>query len=143
MTFTPPPDSTPIADVYAVIRDLVADTGWIAGPAGLVTSASGWNVTSVIVRRFFGVFVGINVIVERTGGTITVPADGNVSNQLLATVTDPDWLPAQYQPLVAASDGRVVSGYIGTTGNLTLSALGGTGNIGTGFPVQLSGIYAL
>lgn len=95
------------------------------------TAASGWSINTQYARRQ-GNLLTFAVYAERTGGTITVPSTGNITNSQVATGSAAvrgsiTWAQGVANTLNA---GRVAAGgYVASTGVLTLGAVGGSGDI--------------
>lgn len=115
------------------------DSGWVTS---FLSSASGWSVTGGGTSRIrqVGPWVFIRIDVTRTGGTITVPASGDITNQTIATL-NPEWRPDWPQPLTSAESGRVASFMVNSAGSVRLHAVGGSTNINNGNVMSLRGFY--
>lgn len=114
------------------------------GPAstnGVFTPASGWNLdggsqTMVLGHETADVYVSF----YREGGTITVPADGNIKNVVVGTLSVP---PKIYRTATSGANGRIAHFGIGTSGQVSLTAVSPGSSIvaGDGLSFGLSFIY--
>jgi hypothetical protein len=94
--------------------------------------------------RRVGAIGWLKVIVERTGGTITVDAAyDNVANQSVATAPVDFQGPVNFSfPMHSGATSRPATGsYIPFTGVITLAGVGGTANIVNGDQVELGGVF--
>lgn len=109
--------------------------------AGLVAS-SGWSIITQEVRSKAGV-VFFRARFSRSGGAITVPSDGNIANQLVATFAA-GWVPASGMRYAATSaeTGPLATGWADNTG-LYLAAVQGGSSILTSSEFSLLGTYPL
>lgn len=122
-------------------QNIIPDTGWFS--SGVASPATGWTLSLYRLRKF-GDVCNAFFDVTRTGGTITVPSTtGNITNQVVATITD-----ARFQPLypdtaviTSGHTGRGAFGYINTSGQVRLTAVAGTKNIENGERFTLSGVF--
>lgn len=111
------------------------DTGWVSG-----VGAGGFGDGYVECRRI-GNTAEIVISIHRNGGTITVPSNGNLGNQHIATV------PAGIEPkrwaksLSSIGAGQMFTGYVDTDGKVYLAATTNNSNINTGDNVSLGGFY--
>jgi hypothetical protein len=112
------------------------DSGYIATA---ITAASGWSVQAQGLRRV-GNLALVHLSVTRTGSAVTVPADGNVANEQVATLPVGFRPVNTYQPLSSSSTGRVTSGAANTDGTVTLAATTPGSNIETGDTISLDGV---
>jgi hypothetical protein len=123
----------------------------VAGVASTVTTSpavvvdgSGWSCTS-IYAAVKGGLLQFNAAFERTGATITVPANGDIANVTLGTfpVSLRGGLAARL-PVTAGGAGRVASGdYLPTTGELRMTAVSAGSDIATGNSLSLGGLVLL
>jgi hypothetical protein len=135
----------PMANFPAVSQDLANKVEAAMSPSPLVsdafTSSAGWDiaaqylykVTQLVIFTFNG---------TRTGGPITVPASGDITNSQIAEL-DPVRFRVAWGMVSTSSFGRVMSYVLSGTGALSLSAVAGTGDIATGSPYSISGIGIL
>ena len=114
------------------------DTGRVDG---LITVAPGWSLQSSHLRRV-GNIVFVRVSVVRTGGTITVPADGDIPNTTIASVPA-QWTPVLLSSIGPANDGRLAGGTINTAGNIVLTSVSAGAHIVNGDAISLGGSYVL
>lgn len=134
----------PIFDAMRQSLRAIVDTLYIPGQTvadqTLITPATGWAVSDFEIRKVSGPLHYIRLDANRTGGAITVPADGNVApNIALGT------LAAEYRPIANAAmhtvfTGPVAVGWLNTSGVFTLSALAPGSVINAGFRVELGGL---
>lgn len=88
------------------------------------TAGTGWMLSSVQgYRRGWLAFVYIRV--TRSGSTISVPVDGNISNQNILTIDDPNFIPIRDRSTVSTADttGGVSSYAIDASGTVQLTAV--------------------
>lgn len=125
--------------VASAINDTVA-------ASGTAVNGTGWTVDSFSAYTVLGgKLLVLGVTFTRSGANITVPANGDVGNSLVAT------MPAScggtsviHQALGTATIGRIVAvTYRPSDRALWLNAVSGTGDIATGNQFQVSGLVAL
>lgn len=133
-------------------QGVVTITGRFADPYSsgkvnnFLSSAAGWQVqgsgVSFASRR--GEWAFMNVIVERTGAGIDLPANGSgdISNETIATL-DSEWVPTNAQPLSPAHNGPATVITVGSGGALVLSNISGSGTFATGDQLGGRGWYNL
>lgn len=122
------------------LENLAAIT--VAGSPFVV--ASGWSITAQTGRKRSGI-ASVSLTIQRTGAAITVPADGNIVNQKIATLAA-GWAAGQGPAYVLSTShtGLMVAGYIdGGTGEVFLSAASAGVGMPTGFTVAMTGMYLL
>jgi len=113
--------------------------------AGWTSPASGWAFVGGGVTWYRSVGNGLmHMYVEmtRTGAALTVPANGDIGNVLLATAPA-TILPMDSVPLHSGSGGRVATGFLGADGGLVLGAVAPGSNIAMGETISLGGAYRL
>lgn len=104
-------------------------------------NASGWKINNQYVQKF-GPFVIIYLIVERTGAGISVPASGNIPNEVVASAKVGYRCAITQMPLSSGGTGPMAAYYIGSGGDLTMTALPpGSGNIAKGDTFSVGGFY--
>lgn len=102
---------------------------------------SGWNIVLENVVRH-GQFVQFYFVLERTGGTITVPANGNITN--VAVLRFPvGFRPAYSVGAGSGGVGRVASYVITDDGWMRLSAVAGTGDVTNGDSLSAGGFFVV
>lgn len=94
----------------------IIDSGVINTVADIVVAASGWVITSANVRRI-NKTINFQFNFDRTGGTITVPSSGNLSNTLIGTMVE-EWRPGVTYSQIGLCSGR--------TGPAAVFSMGGT-----------------
>lgn len=130
----------PVAVRVATVDAEVEDTGWIG--SGVFAAATGWQVDGYGIRRI-GKHVQLRYInFSRTGADVTVGANGDITNQIIATFTNPAFQPAQSHGLHAAPTGRVAGGSVASNG-VTLAALSPGSNILTTNILSLAGSWLI
>lgn len=115
------------------------DSGWVTN---FIRAQSGWKVrtdTTNNIRRI-GDWVNINCTFTRTGGTISVPATGDITNVTVA-ILNVAWRPAYWQAVHSGESGRLAAFSLGSNGHVRLNAVGGTANIGTNSNFSIRGWY--
>ena len=126
-------------DLLAKINKAVPlsdDTGWLTNQ---LTAASGWSINFQQIRRV-GRTVSVYLSVTRTGAAIPVEAQGNVTNQVVATISA-SFAPLRYnQVLVSGGAGRVATGFISDVG-IRLAAVSSGADITQGESLSLGGSY--
>lgn len=93
------------------------------GVAGF-TAATGWSL-STIRWKAAASWVYVSTIFTRTGGTITVPADGNIGDVVVGTMDTvlTDYLPLTTTGLYSGPGGRLASGLVISSGETRLTAV--------------------
>ena len=127
--------------IDAEIGNLQGDTGWIDNTTGIFSLDPGWTLTTFRARKV-GLTMAFYLFVRKAGTSITVPAAGDISNNLVGTFL-PGWRPSGEQAIGAGGSGRTASGSVLVNGEMFLGAVGGTGNIGIGDPISLGGTILL
>lgn len=124
--------------------------GWKPQPAygsyttsGVFQPATGWDYSSGGNQNFQLIgdwLVWCYVHITRTGGTITVPTDGNLSNLVIGAVTGA-WRPLNTTPLGSGQSGRL--GGVNALTDLTFSLVSvAPGNsIVNGDGISFGGLY--
>lgn len=111
---------------------------------GFFTFSSGWAASSGgnsgvnYITLAGAVIVQIYVSFFRTGGAITVPSNGNISNVTVGTVSVK---PQSIIALPSGSAGRLAHWTIDSDGSVQLVAVAPGTNIATGDGFSLSGLY--
>lgn len=85
------------------------------------TPASGWTVTYSEIRKL-GRLVQYNVRAT-TATAISVPANGNITNSLICTITDPNLRPVNYTALASGSTGAMASLYVNADGTVNVGSV--------------------
>lgn len=107
--------------------------------SGIMSAASGWSVEWQNGQRL-GQVATVVVRVTRTGGTITVPSNGNLSNTLIGTLTSV-WQPFYQGPMSSTSTGLMVVGYSQSDGGVYLAATLANRDIVRGQSITLGGTW--
>lgn len=110
-------------------------------PHGLV-AATGWSVVFAVLANAGNGMATVEATVQRTGTALTVPVNGDIGNQDLATVPD-GWHAHVSAPLSSIATGRVTNGWISNAGVLRLGSLSPGTNIATGDQLNVAGVYTL
>lgn len=120
-------------------------------PPGIV-EGSGWELvgygTGGDSQRFAYAAAGkivllqMSLFFERTGGTINVPLNGDITDQLICTLpTELQGNVGAWQSLATGITGRVVCGaYLPTSGDVYMTAVAGAANITNGDQFSLGGL---
>lgn len=111
---------------------------WITDPVGVLSPASGWSFNTFRIRKSFD-SIFLYVSFDRTGGTISVGATGDIVNTPVGTLVAA-WRPSAEMVLSSGNAGRVASGFVGSDGVVTLAAVGGSGDISQGATLSLGGV---
>lgn len=102
------------------------------------TVEDGWSVQQFQARKV-GRQVMCNTVFTRTGDPISVPADGNIPNMPVLTITEPSLRPILGCGLGAFSTGPAAVGYQSGSGIMSLTTIVPGATIGTGTQLSLSG----
>lgn len=116
------------------------DSGLIT--TGVATALTNWTITSQQFRKV-GQFISLYLAVTYTGSTITVPANGNITNQNIAQLAS-GWLPAtgtNALALPSSSTGRVAHFVLTNAGLVSIAAVAPGANLASGEDWTLTGIY--
>lgn len=115
------------------------DSGWITD---FVRAQAGWktNTTASSRARRIGDWVNINWTFTRTGGAISVPASGDITNVTVGLLNIA-WRPAFWQAVHSGESGRLAAFSLSPNGHIRLNAVGGTANIGTNSNFSIRGWY--
>lgn len=110
----------------------------------LVVAQTGWSLASGYMRQGPNGTAYVDCTFTLTGAAITVPADGNVANTLIA-VLDAAWRPPDNITVRSNATGPLNAGHIqASTGNMYLDAIAPGASLATNATVQLaSGYYPL
>jgi hypothetical protein len=123
--------------------------GWQAidlkpGPAAVTpfSGSSGWSIVQEHGRRY-GALAFVSCTFKRTGSKIVVPANGNLNNTQVATISSA-WqaISGPAFPMSPINTGRLVAGGLDNN-SLFITAVGGGGDIATNEQFSLSGWYVL
>lgn len=109
--------------------------------ANFVTSVAGWTLDSWILWRV-GDSIQATVTVTRSGGAITVPVNGNIGNQQIATVNTANWSPGSSVSGVSASAGRLCNGVFSSGGEVVIAAMAPGANVANGEQFQVQAMYS-
>lgn len=125
----------------AVLEAAAAKTA----PSSPFLAATGWTIVSQSGVKKAGIAF-VNIRFTRSGAAVTVPVDGNIANQIVATLAA-GWAgaPGAGIPLVSSHTGPLAVGYIDGTGagQVFLSAVTAGATIPTGAEFTLAGVYPL
>lgn len=108
-------------------------------------AAAGWSVVDLLAWRD-GQILQFRLIVQRTGGTITVPASGDLGNQAVATlpVSLRGSLPAALVCGGGGATGRLVGGsFVPSTGVVSITSIAGAANVVNGNQMTFGGMFLL
>jgi len=106
---------------------------------GVFTPQPGWSLVNGSWAPV-GMQAIIKLVVQRTGGTITVPANGDITNQTIAVINNPLYRPRITAGLAMYRTGRLTGGYVGQGGDIVLSSVAGGANISNGNQLELGGL---
>lgn len=142
----PYPDPTSLLANLDLDVKALADAVYQLPAAPALTPATGWTIVSTNVRKLGGVFVWLELVVQRAAGAATITAaasGGNITNADLTTMPA-GWRPARTQYL--ATDQGASSlwrSQLTTAGLLALSHGAPGAAIAAGDNVTVSDLYAL
>jgi len=118
-----------------------ADTGWVT--SGVITASPNWTVNSYAIRKLFKTVHLAFLNVTYTGSGISVPTSGDVTNTPIAVVGS-DFRPNGTRGGFAnVNSGRMASAYITSDGTISLSAVGGSGDIANGAVFSFAGDWLI
>lgn len=123
-----PEGEGPLFDEMRAVAGSVADTVFVPGQAltdaSIFTPSSAWTLTSVEMRQWLGPLYSLRIVASYASGTaITVPADGNIPNSVIATFL-PEYRPVYNAPMQSYFTGpAAVGGVSSTTGAISLGAV--------------------
>lgn len=130
--------STNEGDVAALQSVTPSDTGWLALS---LTAGSGFDVDESFYRRW-GPFVGIRILVTRTGSAITATSAGNVvGDPTICTIDDSELRPDQRQSVLGR--GFTTSGAIDihTSGAINLADMHSDSTLSTDDTIRIETVY--
>lgn len=123
--------------------DMDAPSSNVSSATGILTAASGWSIASFSWRRLSNDLAYMIVHFTRTGAAITVPANGDVANSVMGTLSAAYW-PLVFAGTTSGGVGRVAVGELSPSdGSITLGAVGGSGDIATGDTLQVKVLYPI
>jgi hypothetical protein len=111
--------------------------------SGVFTPATGWDYSAGGNQNFEIVgdwLVWCYVHITRTGGTITVPADGNLTNLTIGHVSGA-YVAKNTTPLGAGQSGRHLSINALTDGTFSLVSVSQGNDIVNGDAISFGGLY--
>lgn len=129
-------------DLYSTDTGSLGSPTWLPlfRPTAQITGAgaqTGWSITS-----FDGWFNASSfqweMVFSRTGASITVPATGNIANQLVANVDANMRNRRMNTPCTSTATGPVMTGYVDATGNVYITATTPNVTINTGDSFSLA-----
>lgn len=110
--------------------------------AGVVTAASGWKLGNNINARKKNGLAFVRIDFERTGGNISVPASGDIGDELLGTFLA-GWQPAPGMHYAFTSHTRVAAGYLHNSSGIVLTAIAPANTLNTGTQIGVLAVYPL
>lgn len=151
MTATPAPLVAGLASGDRVWVEIAGNRAVIVGraggpsptapaPTGLSTTADWSIVTGFDNHARLGHLVLVSYRLTYNGVGINVPATGDIANSHIG-VMPAALRPPIDTPLSSGWTGRTASFVLGSNGNLTLTAVGGSANIDTGAVFSCGGTY--
>jgi hypothetical protein len=110
-----------------------------------VVNGSGWSCTGLVTWvSDDGVWMQFRAVIERTGAAVTVPADGNIADQLLVTLPTRCRGSSPWNVAVGTWGGRLAAArYRPDNGELHLTAVAPGANIATAEALSLGGFVVL
>lgn len=112
---------------------------------GAFTVAAGWSIASQSAVKIGGFLARVYINFTRTGGTITVPSDGDITNQTVATFRT-GWVPypGDPSPLASSTGGQLAAVNLDSAiAALRLNAVAPGGNIVNTTVFTAGGLYLL
>lgn len=120
----------------SVTASNLQDTGVVT--SGILTISTGWTLNWQ-QARMFGPLVAATFSVTYTGATVTVPTNGDITNQAIGT------LAAAYRPFYYFTlqnfAGPMAQFYVNSGGALTLSAVAPGSTLTNGTNYQCGGVW--
>lgn len=116
-----------VANVKNTIDDIIAKRDYHSGELGIskYTAQAGWEISSGTFN-IYGRQVCMTLTIKRTGANVSVPTNGNISNQNLVQI-DEDFRPPTGTVAGCGSSGTMIGAYVSTAGYVTIGAVpGGT-----------------
>lgn len=129
------------ADVDAALGLVVPDSGLLSMA---LTPAAGWSVVGD-EYRIVGPWLFFDLSFERTGANLVANAQGNIADELVATIDDPALRPAMTNWVGLYRAGFTGGGALinGGSGNFTITSAHSTSTISTGDDVVIGGVYSI
>ena len=110
----------------------VAPANWnTVSDAAAWTPAAGWSITRQETRRVADNFIWVDVEGLRTGAPITIPASGDASNTLVATLSTDYTLTAGQNALTSGQTGRAAHYNCYSNRQCSITSFGGTTSYAT------------
>ena len=146
--FTTAPEGVHWQDTNGTRLIYVRQSGaWVSllgNSAGTVTNAvtadTGFSITDSTIVQSRGV-ASLQVNFTRTGSDISVGATGDIANLTIGTISNANLRPITITAVSSSNQGRVLTGYVSTFGNIVICAVGGTSDIVTGTAMSLGCTY--
>lgn len=107
-----------------------------------VTAANGWTITASEYKQS-GNTVQAHIDFTRSGSSITISGDANISNSEIATINSTSLYPAIQAPAISGATGRIASGYVTPTGSINIAAVAPGANIATNDTFSFNIVYVL
>ncbi len=79
----------------------------------------------------------------RTGGSISVTADGNITNGDVCTINSSSLYPAIQAPAISGGTGRIAAGIVTPAGLVQIVSVSGGANIATNDTFSFNAVYVL
>lgn len=130
--YTEADNGTSVSELLNKAQDALSDANTPVKVAigSAVTAGAGWAVTGGELARM-GHHRMLAVSVRRSGAAITVPAHGNIANEVIASLTATADRPVITAPLTSGLTGRTATGSIRVGGSIEIGAVSPGGNINT------------
>lgn len=117
-------------------------TSQIFEQSATLSAAAGWSISPNMFVVIGGRLAFADLSVTRTGGTINVPATGNIANTPVAQIDDSRWYARSANGLVmATTTGPMANGYVSPTGEITLGAVAPNSTISNGTNYRFSAMW--
>jgi hypothetical protein len=103
-----------------------------------VTASAGWSITTQNLDSYFGCIWLFSIVCARTGAPIAVPANGDISSQIVGTF--PAINASAYGPISPGANGRMSQWVLSNT-SLILQAVAPGSDIATNESLTCVGMY--
>lgn len=115
------------------------DSGPISSPTGIFTVTSDWTFNSGLFRTY-GKFFSMGLDLNYTGSTVTVPANGNITNVTIGTFAT-GYRPAFSMPVGMTATGGIATLSVNSSGILTINAVAPGSTFASGMNITVAGMW--